>query len=98
MTIKSTFAAAALCLVSSAAIAETAPAPAPTAAPAAAADATGGKRWEACKADVQKFCANLEKGKGVIRTCLESHKTELSDACKTSMADHAAKGQSKPAN
>ena len=27
----------------------------------------------ACAADVQKFCANIERAKGAMRTCLEAH-------------------------
>jgi hypothetical protein len=64
-----------------------------TAAPATAAvpaDGQGSKRWKDCAGDVQKFCATVEKGKGAVRTCLESHSAELSPACKTGMAEHAA--------
>lgn len=66
---------------------------APAAAPATAAvpaDGQGSKRWKDCAGDVQKFCATVEKGKGAVRTCLESHSAELSPACKTGMAEHAA--------
>ena len=64
---------------------------APAAAPAA------GKHWAACESELQKFCANIEKGKGKKRACLESHSSELSDGCKTSLAEHAAKAADKPA-
>jgi hypothetical protein len=63
---------------------------------AAPAPATG-KHWQACAAEVGKFCATVEKGKGLMRKCLESHQSELSDGCKTSMAEHAAKAKDKPA-
>jgi hypothetical protein len=53
--------------------------------------AGGGKRWAACAADLEKFCANIEHGKGKKRECLSQHQSELSDGCKTSMAKHAAK-------
>ena len=66
-----------------------APASAATSAPAT------GKRWQACATEVQKFCATVEKGKGLVRSCLESHTSELSDGCKTSMAEHAAKAKDK---
>ena len=33
----------------------------------------------ACAADVQKFCANIERAKGAMRACLEAHETQLSD-------------------
>ena len=45
------------------------------------------KRWAACAPEVQKFCANIEQGKGKTHTCLEGHAAELSDACKTRMAE-----------
>jgi hypothetical protein len=48
-----------------------------------------------CAAEVQKFCATVEKGKGLIHACLESHSSELSEGCKTSMAEHAAKAKEK---
>ncbi len=57
----------------------------------AAAQTQGGGRWKACGDDVKKFCANVDKGKGQVRTCLDSHAAELSDSCKTARAEHAAK-------
>ncbi|NOT72187.1 MAG: hypothetical protein HOP09_13210 [Hyphomicrobium sp.] len=70
-------------------------APAATAGPAAAASADpagtagerGQQRWSACASDLQKFCANIERARGAKRTCLESHAAELSDGCKTRMAE-----------
>jgi hypothetical protein len=44
----------------------------------------------ACAADVQKFCAGVERGKGAMRSCLEAHETQLSDGCKAARADRAA--------
>jgi len=35
----------------------------------------------ACAADVQKFCANVERGNGGVRACLREHRTELSADC-----------------
>ena len=61
-----------------------------TAAPADAAGAKG-----KCAAEVQKFCATVEKGKGLIHACLEAHSSELSEGCKTSMAENAAKAKEK---
>jgi hypothetical protein len=40
---------------------------------------------EACKADIEKFCATVEKGQGRIMTCLKEHSTELSAGCKDLM-------------
>ncbi|MEQ1695215.1 MAG: cysteine rich repeat-containing protein [Hyphomicrobiaceae bacterium] len=68
----------------------TAPAPATAPAVAKAGEEHGSKRWKDCAGDVQKFCATVEKGKGAIRTCLESHSADLTPACKTGMAEHAA--------
>jgi len=46
---------------------------------------------EACKPDVEKFCKDIEPGKGRIMECLKSHESELSAACK----DVHSKMQSK---
>jgi hypothetical protein len=37
---------------------------------------------DACKPDVEKFCAGVEAGGGRIMQCLKQHQSELSDACK----------------
>jgi hypothetical protein len=37
---------------------------------------------EACKPDVEKFCAGVEAGGGRIMQCLKQHQSELSEACK----------------
>lgn len=96
MKTKSSLAFAFMCLASAAAFAaDPAPAPADSAATATQAP-EGGKRRKACGDDVQKFCANVEKGKGQMRACLDSHATELSDPCKTARAEHASK-KDKPA-
>jgi len=29
-----------------------------------------GKHWTACQTEIQKFCSNIEKGKGKLRACL----------------------------
>ncbi len=34
-----------------------------------------------CKADAGKFCADAEKGRGAVAKCLESHASELEQAC-----------------
>ncbi len=73
------------------------------AADAGATDSTAaastGKRWAACATELQKFCADIEKGKGKKRACLEQHTADLSDGCKTSLAEHASKsGATPPAN
>ena len=48
------------------------------------------KMRAACGADVQKFCATVERGKHAIRSCLESHQNDLSTACKAARAERAA--------
>ena len=48
------------------------------------------KMRAACAADVQKFCANVERGKGAMRTCLDAHETQLSDDCTAARAERAA--------
>jgi len=88
MTIRATIASLCLCLAAGAAFAadDATPAPAP---------AGTGKHWTACQAEITKFCANIEKGKGKMRACLTEHTADLSDGCKTSMAEHAAKAKEK---
>ena len=56
-----------------------------------------GKHWAACQAEITKFCANIEKGKGKTRACLDEHTADLSDGCKASMAAHDAKAKEKGA-
>jgi membrane fusion protein, multidrug efflux system len=43
---------------------------------------TRGKMRTACAADIQKFCANIERG--AIRDCLKANATQLSEGCKAS--------------
>jgi hypothetical protein len=51
------------------------------------------KRWAACSAEITKFCASAEQGRGKTRACLEPHAAELSDGCKARMAE---KHEKKP--
>ena len=60
-------------------------APTQTAAPEAREKARA-----ACAADVQKFCANIDRVKGAMRSCLEAHDKQLSDGCKAARAERAA--------
>jgi hypothetical protein len=48
------------------------------------------KMRAACAADVEKYCANIERAKGAMRTCLDAHQTQLSDGCKAARAERAA--------
>jgi hypothetical protein len=45
---------------------------------------------EACAGDVQKYCANVERGKGAVRDCLQAHETQLSDGCRTARTEREA--------
>jgi len=38
-----------------------------------------------CKADKEKFCANVKKGQGRIKTCLKANENNLSSACKAKL-------------
>jgi hypothetical protein len=65
----------------------------PQNADAASSDARAEAREKfraACASDVQKFCANVERAKGAIRSCLETNESQLSDTCKTARAERAA--------
>ena len=44
------------------------------------------KTRTACAQDVQKFCANVERGREGTRECLQAHAAELSDSCKAAGA------------
>jgi Golgi apparatus protein 1 len=37
---------------------------------------------EACRPDVERFCAVVEPGDGRVHTCLRQHYGQLSPACK----------------
>ena len=37
---------------------------------------------EACKADKEKFCKDVEPGEGRIVDCMKSHATDLSSSCR----------------
>lgn len=56
---------------------------------------------KACRADVEKHCAGIEKGEGRIAQCLKTKEADLSAECKTEIANkkskmkHAMKGMSE---
>ncbi len=68
----------------------------PTTATAATPDAAkpeDGERHkyrQICAADIARFCADIEKGRGKKRACLESHATEIGAPCKDALAERAA--------
>ena len=61
-----------------------------SAGPQTAAPEARAKMREACAADVQKFCADIERAKGAMRTCLEAHDSQVSAGCKAARAERAA--------
>jgi hypothetical protein len=83
MHLKTYGVALALALLPITALAQSAPSQ--TAAPEARE-----KMREACAADVQKFCANIERAKGAMRGCLEAHDAQLSAGCKAARTERAA--------
>jgi Cysteine rich repeat len=44
----------------------------------------------ACAADIQRFCANIERAKGAVRSCLEQNQTSISQECNAARAERAA--------
>jgi len=83
MHLKAFAAALALAVLPMTALAQSAP-------PDKATQEARAKFRAACAADVQKFCANIEKAKGAMRSCLEAHEKQLSDGCKAARAERAA--------
>ncbi|HET8707720.1 MAG TPA: cysteine rich repeat-containing protein [Pseudomonadales bacterium] len=49
----------------------------------------------ACKADVEKYCAGVEKGGGRIKACLLEHRANLSVECKEKISKMAQKKRAK---
>ena len=43
----------------------------------------------ACAADIQRFCANIERTKGAMRSCLQ-HQTGLSQECNAARTERVA--------
>ena len=61
-----------------------------SAGPQTAAPEAREKVRAACAADVQKFCADIERAKGAMRACLEAHDSQVSAGCKAARAERAA--------
>ena len=77
-----------LTLCSPGALAQNAAAP-PTAAPgmpSPSLQVARAKMRAACAADVQKFCAGVERGNGALGKCLRAHRAELSSDCVSARA------------
>lgn len=86
MNPKISSAALLLVLLPAAALAQTAAPPTPSPERAEVRE----KVRVACAADIQKFCANNERGKGATRACLDTHQNELTPACRAARAERAA--------
>ena len=70
-----------------------------SAGPQTAAPEARAKMREACAADVQKFCADIERAKGAMRACLEAHDSQVSSRCKADPLDRgieAGAGSTRP--
>jgi len=46
---------------------------------------------KACKADVEKNCANIEPGGGRIEACMKEHFADMSDKCKETISQAGGK-------
>jgi len=86
MHLKAFGAALALAVLPMTALAQSAP-------PEKATQEARAKVRAACSADVQKFCANIERAKGAMRSCLKAHEKQLSDGCKAARAEREAARQ-----
>lgn len=45
-----------------------------------------------CKDEIAKYCADVPHGAGAVPACLEKHKANLSDACKTALDSRGPHG------
>jgi hypothetical protein len=68
---------------------------APLAAHAQGDDMSGVK--QACGADIQKLCPNIDPGGGRLRGCIRHHWGSLSKDCKTALLDMRAHRQQSSA-
>jgi hypothetical protein len=60
--------------------------------PASSSAASGiGTRHGACSADIQKFCGDVERGKGKIRECLARRAAELTPGCRMRVERYVTK-------
>jgi hypothetical protein len=63
--------------------------PTDSGAPGAPGGPGGGGRFgvrQACQADIAKLCADQPPGRGQMRQCLMAHSDQVSDACKSAIA------------
>ena len=48
----------------------------------------GGTAREACRPDVMRFCRGAMPDRAKVKSCLQAHAADLSDACKTAIIAH----------
>src|SRR5262249_29164436 len=76
-----------------AALAQTTPSPpsatTPTASPSPALKQARLKMRAACAADMQKFCANVQRGPA-MQSCMREHRAELSPECTAARSEFVA--------
>ena len=58
-----------------------------------AAAPAAGMRQGPCSDDVEKFCKDVQPGKGRMAQCLKQHEQDLSPSCKQHVADVRKRGQ-----
>jgi multidrug efflux system membrane fusion protein len=73
------------------------PAKGPTPAPGAKSEGRE-KTRTACAADMQKFCANVERGREAIRACLQANAAQLSEPCKAASSGTQEGGKPREAD
>jgi len=62
----------------------------------AAQDAPGRPYLKPCKADVAKFCKNIDPANEGIIGCLKEHREEVSDSCQARLAQLRVKTKPAP--
>ena len=90
MNCKTVGLALALSVISFAAVAQSTTPQKPGDTPATASSEAREKYRAACASDIQKYCANVERAKGAMRSCLDANAPQLSDTCKGARAERAA--------
>jgi multidrug efflux system membrane fusion protein len=64
------------------------------AAPSTSAKPEGREKMRtACAEDLQKFCANVERNRDAIRSCLQAHAAQLSESCKAATGQRGGKAR-----
>ncbi len=53
---------------------------------------------QACSADIAKFCSDVHAGGGRVMECFKAHKDDLSDGCKSALAEMRAEHRAEKAD